>query len=146
MKQCGVITSVNDGMAKILMERHSSCGSCNACKMGKEDMKMEIEAINKANAQVGQRVEVSMEEQNLLAAAFIVYIIPLTALIIGVVLTSTLLTALGSGENDIYPALMGFIFMALTFVGIKKKEKDRKSNTKYIPVITAIVNNEMTEK
>ncbi|AKL95191.1 positive regulator of sigma E, RseC/MucC [Clostridium aceticum] len=143
MKQCGVVTEVFDTTAKVLMQRHSSCGSCNACKMGQEDMKMEIEAINQVKAQVGQRVEVDMEGQNVLAAAFIVYIIPLFALLTGIVVGDSLLKLLGVNDyNEIFAAVIGFLFMAATFIGIRRKEKVIKSKRKYAPIITEIVTDE----
>ncbi|AOY76956.1 SoxR reducing system RseC family protein [Clostridium formicaceticum] len=143
MKQCGVVTEVLDTTAKVLMQRHSSCGSCNACKMGQEDMKMEIEAINQVKAQVGQRVEVDMEGQNVLAAAFIVYIIPLFTLLLGIAISSSLLPMIGVKKyTEIFTAFIGFTFMAAAFIGIKRKEKDLKTKRKYVPIITEIVLNE----
>ncbi|SNS33586.1 positive regulator of sigma(E), RseC/MucC [Anaerovirgula multivorans] len=143
MKQCGVVTLVKDKTAKVLMQRHSSCGSCNACKMGQEDMKMEIEAINDANAKLGERVEVDMEGQSVLTAAFIVYVIPLLALVIGVLLATTILPNLGVNENmELYAALIGFTLMFFSFIGIRKKENVIKNSRKFTPVIVEVIDHE----
>lgn len=145
MKQCGKITEVKEKTAKVLMQRHSSCGSCNGCRMGKKDMKIEIEAINDINAQRGQWVEVDMEEQNVLAAAFIAYVIPLLALVFGVLATTIVLTNMGfRGNVEVYAALMGLVFMLISFVIIKSKENILRSSRKFIPVISEII--EVDEK
>lgn len=140
MKQCGVVTAVKDQHARVVMQRHSSCGSCNACKMGQEENKLEIEVINEAGAQVGDRVSVDMESQDVLSAAFIVYVIPLLALLVGIFAGSYLLSWLEIGAmKDIYVALIGFGLMALTFLIIKKKEGGFKLSKKFHPVITEVI-------
>lgn len=140
MKQCGVVTLVNDKTAKVLIQRHSSCGSCNACKMGQEDAKIEVEAINDAKAKVGEWVEVDMEGQNVLTAAFIVYVIPLIALVIGILSATTLLPTLGASENlELYSAIIGFVLMFASFMGIRRKESFLKNNRKFTPVIIEII-------
>lgn len=142
MKQCGVVTENKITTAKVLIQRHSSCGSCKACKMGHEDVKLEIEAINKANAEVGQWVEVAMDEQSLLQAAFIAYAMPLMTLLLGIIFGSKLLSFFDVVRyHEIFTALIGFSLMALTFLGIKKREKVIKTKKKFMPVITTVTHN-----
>ncbi|SES73254.1 positive regulator of sigma(E), RseC/MucC [Natronincola peptidivorans] len=143
MRQCGVVTETNNKTAKVIIQRHSSCGSCNACKMGQENMKIEIDAINEINAKVGQRVEVDMEGRNVLTAAFIIYVIPLAALIVGILVSSAILPNIGIENNtEIYIALIGFVFMALSFIGIRKRENRLRENKKFVPIITEIAVNQ----
>ncbi|MCC5911525.1 MAG: SoxR reducing system RseC family protein [Clostridiaceae bacterium] len=143
MRQCGTVTKINKNFGKVIIERNSSCGSCTACKMGHEDMKMEVDALNQINAKVGDRVELDMEGQHVLKAAFIVYVIPLIMLVIGLVLGNAILSIFLEGDHiEIYAAVIGFIFMTLAFVGIKMKEKNIKSNKNFTPVITAIIDKE----
>lgn len=140
MKQCGVVMSIEADRAKVVMQRHASCGDCNACNKGNEAMSMEIEAINSVNAKIGDKVEIDMENQNILAAAFIVYVIPLFTLIVGVVLGNILLERMGVLQyKEIGSALIGFILTFISFLIIKSKEGSIKNNKSFIPVITDIV-------
>ncbi|ABR48516.1 positive regulator of sigma E, RseC/MucC [Alkaliphilus metalliredigens QYMF] len=140
MKQCGTVVSLEGKMAKVLMQRQASCGDCTACKMGQEEMKLEVKALNNANAQVGQRVEIDMEHQNVLAAAFIVYMIPLFALMMGIFAGNAMLSALGvENYRDLLTAFAGFIFMATSFMVIKIRENKFKTNKDFTPIISEIV-------
>jgi len=141
MKQCGVVQEVNGQHAKIVMQRHSSCAGCNACKMGQEENKMSIEVINEVNAKIGDRVSIDMEDQDVLSAAFIVYMIPLIALLVGIFAGNQLLSNVGP-YKDIYVALIGFVAMALTFLAIRKKEGSFKLSRKFHPVITEVLEEE----
>ena len=137
LKQVGVVTNVlDDKNAMVLVKRHSSCESCNACKMGREEKTLEVEAINRAQAQVGQNVTVDLEHQNVLKAAFIIYLIPLITLIFTVAITIKIF------DNELISALVGFISMAIVFLVIKKNEHKFKDNEEYVPVITEIIETE----
>lgn len=140
MKQCGIVTEVSGEYAKVVMQRHTSCSSCNACKMGHEDHKVEIRGLNNAKAQVGQWVSVDMENHDVLMAAFIVYVIPLIALIAGIMISSAVLNAVGIVEyQDLISAAIGFAAMAIIFLVIRTKEKNFSISKRYLPVITDIV-------
>ncbi|KAB3537286.1 SoxR reducing system RseC family protein [Alkaliphilus pronyensis] len=136
MRQCGRVTEVNGNMARVVMERHASCENCTACRMGSEESKLEIEAINDANAQKGQWVSVDMEHQDVLTAALIVYVIPLIALVSGIII-GTFLIPDSLQYKDIASAAVGFLFLAISFLMIKGNEKNIKGSRKYMPVITA---------
>jgi len=139
MRQCGTIISTDGDRAKVVLQRHSACGDCQGCRWGDEDMKMEIEAINSIRAKAGDRVEIDMENQNVLAAAFIAYMIPLIALIAGVVLGSLILDKIGVTQyKEIGSGIIGLVFTAVSFILIKTKENSFKSNKDFVAVITAV--------
>jgi sigma-E factor negative regulatory protein RseC len=79
----GVIVEDNGKTAKVKLSRHSECSSCGLCPG--EDAII-IDAYNKAGAAIGQRVTVEITNQNVLKAAFIVYILPLLAVGAGIIL------------------------------------------------------------
>lgn len=139
MRQCGVVMSTDGDKAKVVLQRHTACGDCQGCKMGNEDMSMEIEAMNSINAKIGDRVEIDMEHQNVLAAAFIAYMLPLFALIGGILIGSILLEKVGLVEyKEVGSGLLGLVLTAITFVAIRLKENSFKSNKKFVPVITGV--------
>lgn len=135
MKQYGKVVEVSENKAFVIMEKHSSCSGCNACKLGSDSHELRIEALNTAGAKNDQLVEVDMEGQHVLTAAFILYMIPLFALLLGVVIGNFIFPA-----QEIFAALIGFGLMALSFLGIKMKNESFKNDKKYIPVITKISN------
>lgn len=139
MKQTGVVIEGGIKTAKVLIQRHPICGDCGACKMGAEDAKLEVEAINDLGARIGQWVEVDMDENTLLQATFIAYGIPLIALLLGIILGAQLLTVLGlTNHYEIYTALIGFALMSIAFLVIKSKETIIQGKKKYMPTITKI--------
>jgi len=133
MKQYGKVVEVSEHKAFVIMEKHSSCSGCNACKLGSDSHELRIEAINTAGAKNDEIVEVDMEGQHVLTAAFILYMIPLFALFAGVIIGNVMFPA-----QEIYAAFVGFGLMALSFLGIKMKNESFRNNKKYVPVITKI--------
>lgn len=133
MRQFGEVVDRMNGKAKVIMQKHSSCSNCNACKLGSESYTMEIEAKNEADAKIGDRVIVDMKGQDVLSAAFILYIIPLIALMIGILIGTRIFPA-----QEILVAGIGFVFMAFAFMLIKTKDHTFKNNPKYVPVIVEV--------
>lgn len=139
MKQCGVVISTDGDRAKVILQRQSACGDCQGCKLGSEDTKMEIDAINFIDAKIGDRVEINMEHQNVLAAAFIAYMVPFFALIGGIVAGNIILGKIGAVQyKEVGSGLFGLLLTAITFLAIRFKEKSFKSNESFVPVITGI--------
>lgn len=143
MKQCGVVTGIDGNYAKVVMKRHSSCGSCNACKMGQSDGQLEVKVLNEVDAKVGQRVSVDMNDNDVLTAAFIVYVIPLLTLLGSILIANAIFNALGvEAYRDIYLAAVGFAMTAVSFLLLKKREGKLKNNRKFIPIIEAVLKEE----
>lgn len=144
MRQCGQVTALEGDYAKVIMKRHSSCGSCNACKMGQENSEMEIRVKNNVNAQVGQWVAVDMEETDLLSAALLAYGIPLIALLGSMILGSLLLNALNftSAYRELVLALFSFGITAGAFLLLRSKEGKFSSSKRFIPMIEEILDQE----
>lgn len=141
MIQVGKVVEVLDSKrAKVLMRKHAACGECGACQHGDENMKLNIIAVNELNAKVGDIVEVNMETQNVLGAAFIAYVIPLFSMLLGIGGGSYLLKKMGVIVNlEIYAVFIGFILMGIAFSAIKLREGSFKKDKRYIPVISKIL-------
>ena len=139
MRQCGVVMSTDGDKAKVVMQRHSACGDCKGCRWGEEDSSMEIEAINSINAKIGDHVEIDMEHQNVLFAAFIAYMIPLIALITGVFIGNVLLDKIGLVEyKEVGVGMIGLAFTGISYAIIRLKENSFKLDKSFVPVITNI--------
>lgn len=139
MRQCGVVMSIDGDRAKVVMQRQSACGDCKGCRWGEDDSSMEIEAVNSINAKIGDHVEIDMEHQNVLFAAFIAYMIPLVALIAGVVLGSVLLEKIGLAQyKEVGSGIIGLASTAIAYLIIRLKEGSLKANKSFVPIITNI--------
>jgi positive regulator of sigma E activity len=77
IEEIGIVIKVEDVTAKVAVQKRGTCEGCAAsgvCETSEGGM--EIEALNKAQAKVGQTVKVSMKPQAYLKGAIFVYIHP----------------------------------------------------------------------
>jgi sigma-E factor negative regulatory protein RseC len=123
MKREGKVLEVNDGKALVVLMKHAACGDCGACHIGDENMDIKIEALNAAGAHIGDRVEVDLENVNVLGAAFIAYGIPLLAMIVGVLAGQYVLELLKvKGDIEVYSFLIGALSLVVSYLFIKANE------------------------
>lgn len=141
MKQVAVVSGQVGEKLEISVKRNSACASCGACKMSCDSRGLTLLADNEIGAKVGDQVEVDMETPNVLGAAFIIYTIPLVALVAGVLLGNQILKMVGyAGNLEMGSILVGFLFLAVSFLGIKVCEPKFRDSKKYDPKIVSIIN------
>lgn len=140
MKQCGLVVQTLDSTAKVRMQRHSSCAGCNACKMGAKDNPIELEALNPKKAIQGQMVEVEMEHEHVLLAAFLMYVVPLIFLVVGVIVGHFGLKAMGVvAYADLFTAIIAFAFTAVSYILLNRSERKQSFREKMLPIITDVI-------
>lgn len=140
MNREGIVTDIKGKYAKIDLVRHSACGDCGACSMGDENMQMSVESLNQVDASVGDRVEIEMQTDNVLTAAFIAYVIPLTTFVLGIVFGMKYLAVSGySGNIEGAAAVIGLVLMFLTYGVIKLNDKKFKQSKKYLSVVIKVL-------
>ncbi len=104
--------------AKVKIKRHSQCVGCQhrgfCDPFGKEFMVVDV--LNTIGAKIGQKVEVEFPNYPKTKAMFVLYIIPLFALIIGA-LIGNFLDPLHN--KDASSVVFCLLFVLLSFVGIK---------------------------
>ncbi|MCC0631205.1 MULTISPECIES: SoxR reducing system RseC family protein [unclassified Clostridioides] len=143
MNQQGFIMEiVDDRTAKLKMQRHSACAACGKCATAdsSESKEILVEVDNTIGAKVGDHVEVSMDNMNVLKAAAMAYIIPLVALLVGTIGTYYILEAIGmtSGVEAI-SGLVGICLTVICYLYLKKNDKKFRDSREFIPVITRIL-------
>ena len=139
MKKCGVVLEVMNQKAVVNIKRRSACGHCKSCEMGRSDVKeINVVAKNEVGAEVNDNVNIIMDTPDVLKAAIIVYLIPLLALGVGVGV-GTLIAKSINMEADIVGILMGFLFMAVSYIYVKKQDKKLEATKKYEPIITEVL-------
>ena len=132
----GIIIDISkDNIAKIKVGRHSDCKNCGACP---GDSSMVIDAKNTVDAKIGQRISFEMKETNMLMAAFVVYILPLVAVVIGAVIGQTIAKKFGYSIRG-FQIGGGIITFILSIVNIKIFDKYAHDNEKMQPVIIRIL-------
>lgn len=134
MLQNGIVKKLHTNTAEVEIHRSAACGeSCAACGLcpGKTAV---VAAANEIRAAVGDSVMIDMSDKKVLGAAFLVYIVPLIALIAGYFIGYAVF------KSELPSVGIAFALMAVTFGIIILCDKRLKK--RYTPRIVSIVNNE----
>jgi sigma-E factor negative regulatory protein RseC len=140
LEEIGTVISTEGMYARVSVPKKSSCQGCTAgtCTMGEQSM--EIEALNKAGAVIGQRVKVMVHTYAYLKGAMIVYGIPAVFLVLGAVLGKEIMPPfLPMYDSDILSALFGFGFLVISFILIKFWSQRQAAKTGSTPVVEEIL-------
>lgn len=127
-------------MAWVKTTRSSACASCSskdACHSDGGGKEMEVEAINTADARVGDRIVLNIKTASLLKATFLLYVFPILAMIAGAVLGQTVAVMRGSDPSGL-SALFGFLFFGLAFIVIRIAGRRLSTNASYKPEIIKV--------
>ena len=128
------------GTAWVKTTRSSACESCSsrhACHADSAGKEMEVEAVNTAEARVGDRVVLSIETATLLKATFLLYVFPILAMMAGAWIGQTVALARGMNPSGL-SALFGFLFFGLAFILIRITGRRLSTNTSYQPEIIKV--------
>ena len=140
MEQVGFVKNVVDGKAEVEVRRISSCGggckSCSGC-----DTPIHIVTLsNDINAKVGDLVEIRGIAKDILKYTMIVYMIPFSMLLIGIIGGMKILQNYGVANYEPLSFLIGIIFLALGYFIVKifdNKIENKEDGT--VMVMTKIV-------
>lgn len=128
------------GTAWVRTTRSSACEGCSsrdACHGEGGGKEMEVEAINTADARVGDRIVLNIENGSLLKATFLLYVFPILAMIAGAVLGQAVAVMRGTDPSGL-SALFGFLFFGLAFIVIRVTGRRLSKNASYRPEIIKI--------
>lgn len=137
MEQVGQVVDIKDDIAIVMVRRHDTCGKCGGCGVavsGKGENY--VEAQNVVNAVVGHTVRVGMDTSQVLKASFVVYIVPMIALLFGIWVGQLL-----DGQFGIFARfdiLLGFVFLIGSFLivrGYDKKVASDDTKAKILEII-----------
>ena len=131
----GLVIEVIGDVAKIRVGRHSDCTNCGACP-GSDSVI--ISANNKVGAKVGQRVDFEVKEVNVLIGAFAVFVLPLIAAFVGVLLGRLIGKYIGSNIN-VFQIAGGIIAFLLSMIFVKLFDKSATGSEKSQPTIIRIL-------
>lgn len=143
MEEIGVVKSIEGVYARVAVKKKSMCEHCTAgtCHLTEEGA--EIEALNEARAQVGNRVRVVLRAYSYLKGSLILYGLPALALIVGAVAGKEYFSRFFRGmDPDSVAALFAFGLFALSFIVIRLWSARAERKTQYKPVIEEILGEE----
>ena len=138
MKEIGVVHKIKGSFATVRFERKTACENCNMCLKPRDEMYVELRLKNSLNANIGDKVEVTMGQKAVLTSSFIVYVMPLIvmATILGITykmeLWISLLSSLGS--------------LVISYIGVALIDRliiRKKAN--YLPIMIDIINDKDDE-
>ena len=138
----GIVCSISeDGWAQVITQRKGSCAHCSAghgCQLFGSGSKMVARALNRASAGVGDHVFFSLTHQSVVKIAAIVYLIPVTSLILGAFAGAGLWQRLGISESAA-AVLLGLAGLSLGFLIMILISRWISTKNNLTPVITRVV-------
>ena len=115
------------------------CPSRSCCVGLGGDLKR-VDASNLIGAEKGQQVKIGISPKAVLKASFVLYMVPILALIIGPMLGNYL----GPQQKELWAVSMGVgSFMGSYFV-IKALSKHFENKGEYLPVVTKILGDQIS--
>ena len=128
------------GTAWVKTTSSSACESCSskhACHAEGGGKEMEVEAINTADARVGDRIVLNIKTASLVKATFLLYVFPILAMIAGAALGQVVASMRGVDPSGL-SALTGFLFFGLAFIVIRITGRRLANKSGYQPEIIKI--------
>ena len=131
----GLVIETIGNTAKIKAGRHNDCKNCGACP---GDDNVIIVAKNLQGAIPGQRVVFEVKESNAVIGAFIVFILPLIAVIVGIILGRFIGQVVGK-PISIFEIIGGVTALIISIIYIKLFDSSVKRKDKSQPEILRIL-------
>jgi sigma-E factor negative regulatory protein RseC len=133
--------------AVVVCEKNSFCKNCasmEACRLGDDNRSMLVDAHNLLGAKVGDKVKVVTSSKSFLQSSFILYIVPLIALVIGAAIGHGLGERLETGADpNLLSVIFGLAFLVGAFLIIRVGSRAIPREA-FMPRIAEIVRDEET--
>ena len=138
----GLVHTVKDDLVVATIHRKEACGECRACLSGMTKTEMDIEAKNLCDAEIGDWVELELQENAFFNAVVIMYGLPFIGFIVGVVAGYYGVPKVIPGISPVLPSLvLGVLGIVIAMLWIKS-QNPRWESGKYRPLATKIVEEE----
>ena len=146
IEENGTIIELKGKATAVVMCRKSSlcehCATSGSCMLGDDGHTRLIEVKNDLGANVGDHVRIATTTRSFLQSSFLLYIVPLIALVIGALVGKAVGEKLDLGlDPNLLSAIFGVFFMSGSFV-ILRVGSNVLSKETYMPKIVAILRDE----
>jgi sigma-E factor negative regulatory protein RseC len=140
-----VIELKGKSTAVVMCQKSSLCENCatnGSCMMGEDDHSRLIEVRNSLGAGLGDKVRIATTTKSFLQSSFLLYIVPLIALVAGAVVGKFIGDRMVTGlDTNVLSAIFGVFFMIGSFVLLRVGSQALSKET-YMPTIVAILRDE----
>ena len=139
MAEIGKVIDIEKNKVVVSLERKEACAKCRACSAGMKKEEMLIRAENICGADIGDKVEIVLEEADFIKAVLIMYGFPFIMFMIGLLGTYYGLSGANIANPELLSFIVGLVLVAVSYGIIKSQEKRWRSGN-YIPKASAIRN------
>jgi sigma-E factor negative regulatory protein RseC len=115
LRESGCVVSVNDDVAVVAVRMSGACKKCGLCLASSDGKEMLLLAKNEIGAREGDSVEIEILPGKVIAAAFVVYMVPVVMTIVGFLVGNALT---GGSESSALPIILAVLFLAGSFAGV----------------------------
>ncbi|WMI81752.1 SoxR reducing system RseC family protein [Anaerotignum sp. MB30-C6] len=129
----GLVTEEIGSMVKVHIIRQEACGHCKACLSGYMEKDMDIDAQNLCDAEVGDWVELELQENAFMNAVLISYGIPLVGFFVGLFFGYFVVSPLVPLPDSLVSFLMGFAGILACYAWIRSQNA-RWEAGRYMPM------------
>ncbi len=135
MVRIGEVVEKTGDVLSVVFERPEACTHCSGCDMKQHCTRIDI----RGEAEVGDTIEVDMPEKNVLGATAIAYIVPLAALIAGLLLGVALHGPLSIAMNsNLFCALTGIAAFAVGLLVVWMIDKSLRGKQGWEPRVVTV--------
>ena len=143
IEEIGTVVELKGKHTVLVMCKKSSlcenCASEGNCTIGDDSRTRLIEVGNPIGAQVGDRVRIVTSTQSFLTSSFLLYIVPLIALVAGAIAGKLVGENMSTGlDPNILSAIFGVFFMIGSFVILRVGSKALNSED-YRPKVVEVL-------
>jgi len=130
----GLVTREEKNMVTVHIVRKEACGHCKACLSGYIEKDMNIEAKNLCDAEVGDWVELELQDNAFFKAIVVSYGIPFVGFLAALFLGHFFIEPLFVGSPEgLIAFLCGIAGVLLCYTWIRSQNK-RWENGRYLPL------------
>ena len=136
----GVVQEASKRKALVRIQQGSACATCgsrDSCDISSGD-NMTIEVSNELQAKIGDRVQISLPESSLLKLSFLVYLLPVIALVAGACVGAELAKVFDM-DSTLTSVVAGCSAMAIVFCILRWLDGISDFRKKYYPRMTRIL-------
>lgn len=135
----GLVHDVKGDLVFATIERKEACGECRACFAGMTKHEMDIEAKNLCDAEIGDWVELELQDNAFFHAVVIMYGLPFLGFISGILLGYLAVPKVLPWINEAFASVvLGALGIFIAYLWIRSQQ-DRWESGKYRPLAVKIV-------
>jgi sigma-E factor negative regulatory protein RseC len=147
IEEIGTVVELKGKLVALVMCTKSSlcenCATNGNCTLGDDNKTRLIEVQNHLAAEIGEKVRIATTTKSFLQSSFLLYIVPLIALVIGAVAGMLVGEAIPTGlDANLLSAIFGVFFMIGSFVILRVGSSVLNKET-YMPKIIEIIKEDL---